>query len=100
MIIKVIVPKYEAFCYQGLLIQRNEAIKENIDHRIEIGWMIWEMLLGVLCEKKMLARLEEKCYNTIFVSTMLYDMECWATKREHTHKMSLFSDISSFCGKT
>ncbi|KAL5560472.1 hypothetical protein UlMin_036683 [Ulmus minor] len=65
----------------------NGAIREDIDHKIKVGWMKWRMTSGVLCDRRMSARLKEKWYKTIVQPSMLYDSECWDTMRQHTHKL-------------
>ena len=64
--------------------------------------MKWKMMFGVLCDKRMPIKLKAKCYKTIVRPTMLYGTECWATNREHTHKMSVteMRMLRWMCGKT
>ena len=60
------------------------------------------MTSGVLCDKRMPIKLKAKCYKTIVRPTMLHGTECWATNREHTHKMSVteMRMLRWMCGKT
>jgi hypothetical protein len=44
---------------------------------------------GVLCDKKVPNKLKDKFYRTAIRHAMMYDVECWATKGQHVHKMSV-----------
>ena len=59
------VPKCEAFCYLGSILQKNGAIGDDVDHRIKVGLTKWMMTSGILCDRRMPARLKGKCYKTI-----------------------------------
>ena len=96
------VPECEAFRYLGSIIQKNGAIGEDVDHRIKAGWLKWRMTSGVLCDRRMPARLKGKCYKTIVRPAMLYGSECWATTGQHTHRMAVaeMRMLRWMCGKT
>ncbi len=58
---------------------------------------IWD-----LCDKKVPLKLKGKFYRTAIRPAMLYCAECWATKIQHTQKMSVAEMRMSrwMCGHT
>lgn len=41
---------------------------------------------------RVIVKLKGKFYRTTIRSTMLYKAECWATKKQHVHKMELLNE--------
>ncbi|KAG5576666.1 hypothetical protein H5410_056800, partial [Solanum commersonii] len=54
-----IIPKRESFKYLGSTIQGSGDIDDDVTHRIGVAWMKWRLASGVLCDKKIPARLKE-----------------------------------------
>jgi len=46
-------------------------------------------VLGVLCHVKIPFKLKGKFYRTTVRPTMVYEIECWAVKNQHKHKVSV-----------
>ena len=42
---------------------------------------------GVLCDERVPQKLEDMFYRTAIRPTMLYDAECWLTKRQHVQQL-------------
>jgi hypothetical protein len=49
----------------------------------------WRQISGILCDKKVPNKLKNKFYKTIIRPTMMYGVECWATKAQYIQKMSV-----------
>lgn len=52
----------DSFKYLGLIIQESGDIDDDITHRIGVAWMKWRIACGVLCDKKVLHKLNGKFY--------------------------------------
>ena len=61
----------------------------EISHRIHCGWNAWRKLSGVLCDKKMNARLKGKVYKTAVRSAMMYGSETLAIKKAKEKKVTI-----------
>ena len=48
-----------------------------------------ESATEVLCDRNMPLSLKEKFYRTAIRPSLLYGTECWAIKKQHTHKISV-----------
>ena len=96
------LPKRELFRYLGSIIHRHGDIAEDVTHRIKAGWLKWRSATGVLCDRRIPVKLKGKFYKTAIRPALLYGAECWATKKQHVHKMSVteMRMLRWMCGKT
>ncbi|KAM2851653.1 hypothetical protein PS2_027746 [Malus domestica] len=83
------IPKSDCFCYLGSILQKNEKLDGDLNHRIQAGWMKRKSASSVLCDCRRLLKLKGKFYRTAIRPAMLYGTECWAVKHQHVHKMGL-----------
>ena len=51
--------------------------------------MKWCQALGVLCDKRLPQKLKDKLYKMTIRPAMLYEAECWPTKRRHIQQLSV-----------
>jgi hypothetical protein len=58
-------------------------IDEDVSHRIKCDWLKWRQASSVLCDPRVSLKLKGKFYRTTIRPTMLYEVECWPTKRQH-----------------
>jgi hypothetical protein len=79
----------DTFRYLGSMLQSEGEIDEDISHRIRAGWIKWRQASGIFCDKKVSNKLKDKFYRTAIRPAMIYDAECWTTKRQHVQKMSV-----------
>ena len=78
----------------GEMKMDEEVIKQvssfkYLGSRIQSGWNAWRRLTGVLCDKKISARLKGKVYKTAVRPAMLYGSETWPMKRVHEKKVDV-----------
>ncbi|KAJ7957951.1 Retrovirus-related Pol polyprotein LINE-1 [Quillaja saponaria] len=83
------IPTKDVFKYLGSFIQKDGAIEHDVNHRIKAGWVKWRSASGVLCDPKIPNRLKGKFYKSAVRPAMLYGTECWAVKKQHSHKMGV-----------
>ncbi|CAN6716432.1 unnamed protein product [Malus baccata var. baccata] len=96
------IPKSDRFRYLGSILQKNEELDGDLNHRIQAGWMKWKSASGVLCDRRMPLKLKGKFYRTVIRLAMLYSTECWAVKYQHVHKMGVaeMRMLRWMCGHT
>ena len=51
-----------------------QMITEDV-RRIQAGWVSWKKVSGVLCDRKLSARVKGKMYKSVVRPAMLYGME-------------------------
>ena len=67
--------------------QKDGDIDEDVSHGIKVGWIKWRLAFGVLFDKRVPQKLKGRFYRTVIPPAMLYDAECWPTKRRHVQQM-------------
>ena len=63
------------FKYLGSTVSSDGRCEKEERKRIQAGWMIWKKVSGVLCDRKLSARVKGKMYKSVARPTMLYGME-------------------------
>ena len=79
------VPETEDFRYLGSTLQSNGECGREIKKRIQAGWHSWRRMSGILCDRRVSARLKGKIHRTVVRPAMMYGLETVAmTKRQET----------------
>nr|XP_027215958.1 uncharacterized protein LOC113808684 [Penaeus vannamei] len=75
-----------AFKYLGSHVTEDGELDVEVNQRIQSGWQACRRFSGVLCDKKISARLKGKVYKTAVSPAILYGSETWPIKRVHEKK--------------
>ena len=59
------VKRKKNFKYLGSTVSSNGRCKEEVRRRIQAGWMSWKKMSGVLCDRKLSARVKGKTYKSV-----------------------------------
>ena len=88
----------EDFKYLGSTVQSNGECGREVKKRVQAGWNGWRRMSGVICDRRVPARVKGKVYKVAVRPAMLYGLETVAlTKRQEAEmgvaelKMLLFS---------
>ena len=57
--------KVEIFKYLRSVVNKYESCEEEIMRRIQARWLSWRKISGVLCDRKLLARVRGKMYKRV-----------------------------------
>ena len=77
------VAKVEDFKYLGSTVQSNGECGREVKKRVQAGWNGWRRMSGVLCDRRVPARVKGKVYKVAVRPAMLYGLETVAlTKRQ------------------
>ena len=60
-----------------------------VRRRIQAGWMSWRKVSGVLCDRKLSAKVKGKIYKSVVRPAMLYGMETVAVTERQMGKMEV-----------
>ncbi|MCJ8736303.1 hypothetical protein PDJAM_G00258220 [Pangasius djambal] len=69
------VKKVQEFKYLGSTVQSNGECGKEVKKRVQAGWNGWRKVSGVLCDRKISARIKGKVYKTVVRAAMLYGLE-------------------------
>ena len=77
------VAKVEDFKYLGSTVQSNGECGREVKKRVQAGWNGWRRMSGVICDRRVPARVKGKVYRVAVRPAMLYGLETVAlTKRQ------------------
>ena len=69
--------------YMGSTVQSNGECGREVKKRVQAGWNGWRRMSGVICDRRVSARVKGKVYRVAVRQAMLYGLETVAqTKRQ------------------
>ena len=77
------------FKYLGSTVSNDGRCEEEVRRRIQAGWMSWRKVSGVLCDRKLSAKVKGKIYKSVVRPAMLYGMETVAVTERQMGKMEV-----------
>ena len=83
------VKRAKNFKYLGSTVSSDGRCEEEVRRRIQTGWMSWRKVSGVLCGRKLSAKVKCKMYKSVVRPTMLYGMETVAVMERQVGKMEV-----------
>ena len=85
------VKRAKNFKYLGSTVSSDGRCEEEVSRRIQAEWMSWRKVSGVLCDKKLSAKIKGKMYKSVVRPAMLYGMEAVAVTERQMEKWKLQS---------
>ena len=79
--------KVDHFKYLDVVVSADGSCEEEVRRRIQAGWQSWRRVSGVLCDRKLSARLKGKIYKCAVRPAVLYGMETVAVTGRMVKKM-------------
>ena len=83
------VKRAKNFKYLGSTVSSDGRCEEEVRRKIQAGWMSWRKVSGVLCDRKLSAKVKDKMYKSVVRPAMLYGMETVAVKERQMGKMEV-----------
>ncbi|XP_061651845.1 uncharacterized protein LOC133488234, partial [Phyllopteryx taeniolatus] len=81
--------RVEDFKYLGSTVQSNGECGQEVKKRVQAGWNGWRKVSGVLCDRRVSARMKGKVYKTVVRPAMMYGLETVALKRKQEAEMEV-----------
>ena len=69
------VPRVKEFKYLGSTVQESGVCEREIKRRVQAGWNGWRKVSGVICDRRLPARVKGKVYSSVVRSAMVYGLE-------------------------
>ena len=83
------VAKVDDFKYLGSTVQRNGECGREVKKRVQAGWNGWRRMSGVICDRRVPARVKGKVYKVAARPAMLYGLETVALTKRHEAEMEV-----------
>ena len=75
------VKRVENFKYQSSTVGSDGRCEEEVRRRIQAGWMSWKKVSGVLCGRKLSARVKVKCTRVWFDQPCFMEWKRWQCRK-------------------
>ncbi|KAK3545511.1 hypothetical protein QTP70_007769 [Hemibagrus guttatus] len=83
------VKKVQEFKYLGSTVQSNGECGKEVKKRVQAGWNGWRKVSGVLCDRKISARIKGKVYRTVVRPAMLYGLETVSLRKRQKSELEV-----------
>ncbi|KAK3562534.1 hypothetical protein QTP86_001253 [Hemibagrus guttatus] len=83
------VKKVQEFKYLGSTVQSNGECGKEVKKRVQAGWNGWRKVSGVLCGRKISARIKGKVYRTVVRAAMLYGLETVSLRKRQESELEV-----------
>ncbi|KAK3524731.1 hypothetical protein QTP86_001890 [Hemibagrus guttatus] len=83
------VKKVQEFMYLGSTVQSNGECGKEVKKRVQAGWNGWRKVSGVLCDRKISARIKGKVYRTVVRPAMLYGLETVSLRKRQESELEV-----------
>ncbi|KAK3537061.1 hypothetical protein QTP70_000280 [Hemibagrus guttatus] len=83
------VKKVQEFKYLGSTVQSNGECGKEAKKRVQAGWNGWRKVSGVLCDRKISARIKGKVYRTVVRPAMLYGLETVSLRKRQESELEV-----------
>ena len=81
------VPRVKKFKYLGLTVKENGGCEREVKKRVQAGWNGWRKVSGVICDRKLPARVKGKVYSSVVRPAVVYGLETMAVTKKQVEEM-------------
>ena len=83
------VPRVKEFKYLGSTVQESGGCEREINRRVQAGWNGWRKVSGVICDRRLPARVKEKVDSSMVRPAMVYGLETVAVTKKQVKEMEV-----------
>ena len=81
------VPRGKEFKYLGSKVQESGSCEREVKKRVQAGWNGWRKVSGVICDRRLPARVKGKVYSSVVRPAMVYELETVAVTKKQVEEM-------------
>ena len=75
------LPRVKEFKYLGSTVQESGGCEREVKKRVQAGWNGWRRVSGVICDRRLPARVKGKVYSSMVRPAMVYGLETVAVTK-------------------
>ena len=83
------VPRIKKFKYLGSTVQESGSCDREVKKRVQAEWNGWRRVSGVICYRRLPARVKGKVYSSVVRPTMAYGLETVAVTKKQVKEMEV-----------
>ena len=83
------VPRVKEFKYLGAMAQESGSCEREVEKRVQARWNKWSEVSGVICDRRLPARVKGKVYSSVVRPAMVYGLEMVAVTKKQVEEMEV-----------
>ena len=83
------VSRVKEFKYLGSTVQENSSCEREVKRRVQAGWNGWRKVSGVICDRRLPARVKIKVYSSVVIPAIVYGLETVAVTKKEVEEMEV-----------
>ena len=83
------VPRVKKFKYLGSTVQESGSCEREVKKREQAGWNGWRRVSGVICDRRLPARVKRKVYSSVVRPAMVYGLGTVAVTKKQVEQMEV-----------
>ena len=83
------VPRVKEFKYLRSTVQESGGCEREVKKRVQAGWNGWRRVSGVICDRRLPARVKGKVYSSVVRPAMVYGLETVAVTKKQVEEMEV-----------
>ena len=80
------VPRVKEFKYLGSAVQESGGCEREVKKKVQAGWNGWRRVSGVICNRRLPARVKGKVYSSVVRPAMVYGLETVAVTKKTSRR--------------
>ena len=81
------VPRVKEFKYLGSTVQESGDCEREVKKRVQTEWNGWRRVSGVICDRRLPARVKGKAYSSVVKPAMVYGLETVVVTKKQVEEM-------------
>ena len=83
------VPRVKEFKYLGSMVQESGGCEREVIKRVHTEWNRWRRVSGVICDRRLPARVKGKVYSSVVRPAMVYGLDTVAVAKKQVEEMEV-----------
>ena len=83
------VPRVKEFKYLASTVQESAGCEREVKKKVQAGWNGWRRVSGVICDRRLSARVKGKVYSSVVRPAMMYGLETVAVTKKQVEEMEV-----------
>ena len=83
------VPRVKEFKYLGSTVQKSGSCEREVKKRVQAESNGWRRVSGVICDRRLPARVKGKVYSLVVILAMVYGLETVAVTKKQVEEMKV-----------
>ena len=71
------------------MVQESGSCEREVKKRVQAGWNRWRKVSGVICNRRLPARVKGKVYSSVLRPAMVYGLEMVAVTKKQVEEMEV-----------